>query len=91
MTVRDVLISVVKTVVQVIVAALLTWVAPILDWVTAQGFEIDRNALGLAVFMLLVGLVTGAVNEAGRRWPIVNRLLSFGLSDGGPTYGGKDG
>ncbi|GEM_PF-3034264 len=86
MTVRDVAISAIKTIIQVIVAALLTWATPVLDWIAAQGVQVDRTALEAAAFALLVGVVAGLLNEAGRRWPWVNRILSVGLADKPPTY-----
>lgn len=86
MTVRDVVVSAVKTIVQVVVAALVTWATPVLDWLTSQGVQVDRTALEAAAFAVLVGVVAGLLNEAGRRWPWVNRILSVGLADRPPSY-----
>ena len=86
MTVRDVLISAAKTAIQVAVAAAITWATPALDWIADQGVEVDRSVLEAAAFAVLVGLVAAAVNEAGRRWPWINRILSLGLADKPPTY-----
>ena len=86
MTVRDIIISAVKTAVQVAVAALFAWAVPVLDWMTSAGITVDRSAVEAAAFAIVTGLVTAALNWAGRRWPIVNVILSFGLARSGPTY-----
>ncbi len=86
MTVRDIIISAVKTAVQVAVAALFAWAVPVLDWLTSAGITVDRSAVEAAAFAIVTGLVTAALNWAGRRWPWVNVILSFGLARSGPTY-----
>ncbi len=86
MTVRDVVVAAVRTAVQVVVAAAVTWATPILDWVADQGVTVDRSALEAGAFAVLVAVVTGLVNEAGRRWPWINRILSLGLDTNPPSY-----
>ena len=86
MTVRDVLISAVKTAVQVLVAALLTWATPVLDWLANQGVTVDQSAVEAFAFAVVTGLVTMGLNAAGKRWPWVNTILSLGLSRQGPKY-----
>lgn len=87
MQVRDIITSGVKTAVQVAISALFVWAAPVLDWLAGVGVEVDQSAAEAVAFSVVTGLVASALNWAGRRWPVVNLILSFGLTRGGPAYG----
>ena len=84
---RDVITSGVKTAVQVAVSAAFVWAAPVLDWLAGVGVEVDRSAVEAVAFAVVTGLVTSVLNWAGRRWPVVNLVLSLGMTRGGPSYG----
>ncbi len=76
---RDLITSGVKTAVQVAVAATVAWA-------TQLGFDIDSVALEAGLFSVATGVVAFALNWLADRWPIVGQVLSFGLTNTGPTY-----
>ncbi len=76
---RDLITSGIKTAVQVAVAAAVAWGAQL-------GFDIDSVALEAGMFSVVTGLVAFALNWLSVRWPIVGRVLSFGLTSGTPSY-----
>lgn len=76
---RDLITSGVKTAVQVAVAATVAWAAQL-------GFDIDAVALEAALFALVAGLVAVALNALAVKWPLIGRVLSFGLTSSTPSY-----
>lgn len=82
MIVRDALIATLRTVVQGVIAGLAIWLGRTL------GIEIPEDWV-LTTTLLVLGLVVFLLNEAGQRWPWINRLLSLGLSPTPPAYEGK--
>ncbi len=76
---RDLITSGVKTANQVAVAA-------IVAWAFSLGFEVDAVALEGVLFALITGLVAFGLNWLTAKWPIVGRVLSFGLTKTTPTY-----
>ncbi len=76
---RDLITSGVKTAVQVAVAATVAWA-------TQLGFDVDSVALEAALFSIITGLVAFTLNWLSAKWPIVGRVLSFGLTSSTATY-----
>jgi hypothetical protein len=78
---RNLITSGVKTAVQVGVAALITWLASL-------GIDLGEMELALeaTVFAVVSGLVAVALNWIGQKVPLVNRLLSLGLTDNTVNY-----
>ena len=76
---RNLIISGVKTAVQVAVAALVAWA-------TQLGIDLDTAALEVALFSVVTGAVTIALNWLSAKWPIVGKVLSFGLTSGTASY-----
>lgn len=79
---RNLIISGVKTAVQVGVAALVAWLASLGVDVAGEAAE----ALEAGLFAVSVGVVAVVLNWAGERWPIVNRLISLGISNQTANY-----
>lgn len=69
----------VKTAVQVAVAAGVGALAN-------AGIEVDAQAAEAIVFAVATGGVAIALNALGARFPIVNKILSFGLASGSASY-----
>ena len=78
---RDLVTAGVRTTVQVIVAAVVAWLLRL-------GIEVDAQALEGVLFAVATGLVSFLLNWLGRKFPIVNKIISLGLSGGGPGYSG---
>ena len=76
---RDLITSGVKTAVQVAVAALGAWAASL-------GIDFDSVALEATLFSIATGAVAIALNALAAKWPILNRVLSLGLTTSGPNY-----
>lgn len=79
---RDLITSGVKTAVQIGVAAAISWLASI-------GIEVAGDAavaLQTAVFAVATGAVAAILNALGKRFPIVNKIVSLGLSETSATY-----
>jgi hypothetical protein len=84
---RNWIISGVKTAVQVGVAAFV-------GWLTQRGINVTGEAavaLETGVFMVATGIVASLLNIAGERWPIVNRVVSLGISNQTAEYTGSGG
>lgn len=79
MTIRDLITAGVKTGVQVAVAAGVAWLLNL-------GIEVDAVAVETAVFAVVTGAVTMVLNALGSKFPIVNTILSFGLSGNSASY-----
>jgi hypothetical protein len=77
--VRDVITSGVKTGVQYAVATFVGWVA-------GFGIKFDDEALAVAAGSLALGVTAAVLNAAGKKWPVVNTILSLGLSKGSARY-----
>ena len=75
---RDLTIAVIRSVLQYAVAALV-------GWLVALGVTIDPE-LEIALFGALFGIVVGLVNWLGAKFPIINQILSLGMSSGVPAY-----
>jgi hypothetical protein len=78
---RDLITTGVKTAVQVVVAALITWLASL-------GIDIAEMQLAVetALFAVVSGLVAIGLNWVGQKIPFVNRLLSLGLTKESASY-----
>ena len=77
-TVRDLLPSIVRTVVPIVVGALLAVAA-------RAGFDLDAGLAAPLVDAVIMGGYYTAVRVAEQRWPLVGVLLGWAVS---PTYGG---
>jgi hypothetical protein len=71
-------VAAVRTVVQAAIGGVIAWAA-------GKGIEIPAEAVEV-VTLLLIGLVTFGLNKVGERWPVVNQIVSLGLSSHSPTY-----
>lgn len=79
---RNLIISGVKTAVQVGVAALIAWLA-------SYGIDVAGEAavaLEAGLFAVAAGVVAVLLNWAGERFPIVNRIISLGISNQTANY-----
>jgi Na+/citrate or Na+/malate symporter len=72
------IIAAVRSVVQYVVAALITWLV-------ALGYEVPAELVEI-VFGALFGIVVFALNQLGSRFPIVNQIVSLGFSPESPSY-----
>lgn len=84
---RSLIISGVKTAVQVAVAALIAWLASFGIDLTGEAAQ----ALEAGLFAVAAGVVAALLNWAGNRWPIVNRIISLGISNQTAAYHGPGG
>lgn len=84
---RNLIISGVKTAVQVVIAALIAWLASVGIDISDQAAQ----ALETGVFAVATGVIALALNWAGQKWPIVNRIISLGISNQTATYQGSGG
>lgn len=82
------LTAVIRTIAQGLVTFILGvgWVADLVAALTEFGIVIDPVVLEGGVFILLLGGVTGFLNWLGKRFPVVNKILSLGRSPGTPAY-----
>lgn len=78
---RQVIIRVVRSAMQILTLALIQWAVPILDWVESLGVDVDRTELLVTVETVLFGAVVFVISEAEQRWPIISRVLSWNLAD----------
>jgi hypothetical protein len=71
-------IAAVRSVVQYVVAALITWLLSL-------GYEVPAELVEI-VFGALFGIVVFAINQLGSRYAIVNKIISLGFSPESPSY-----
>ena len=79
---RDLITSGVKTAVQAAVSFGVTWLINF-------GVVIDPDAaatIQTGAFLLVMAIVTGALNALGKKFPIVNKIVSLGLSESTASY-----
>lgn len=81
MTVRDWIIAGVKTGSQVVVSL-------VIAAATSLNIGLDQDAVQSVVFALTTGGVAFLLNWAGSRYPLVARVLSFGMSASTADYQG---
>jgi hypothetical protein len=79
MTVRDLLTSGVKTAVQ---AGVALGVSALVN----LGINVEAVQLENVVFTVVAGLVAVGLNKLGDKFPVVNQVLSFGLSGQSAQY-----
>lgn len=79
---RNLITSGVKTAVQVGVAALVAWLASLGVDVAGEAAQ----ALEAGLFAVATGIVAVLLNWAGNRWPIINRIISLGISGQTANY-----
>lgn len=84
---RSLIISGVKTAVQVGVAALVAWLASLGIDVAGEAAQ----ALETGLFAIATGVVAALLNWAGNQWPIVNQIVSLGISNQTADYTGSGG
>ena len=83
------MIAVIRTFVQVALAwfvamppieALITWLTDVL------GMTVNLESIAGWLTAISTGVVVGIVTWAGKRWPIINQIISLGRSKSLPTY-----
>lgn len=76
---RDAIVAAVRTALQSAVAAGLAWLGG------AVGVDVPEEYVTLTV-LLLLGVVVLVLNWLGERFPLVNSVLSLGMSSSTPSY-----
>lgn len=78
---RDLITAGIKTAVQLAVSAFVAWLL---------NFGIDiggqAEALSTALFAVATGVVAAILNWLGQKFPIINKIVSLGLSSSSATY-----
>lgn len=78
---RQVIIRVIRSAMQILTLALVQWAVPVLDWVESVGVNVDRTELLVAVETVLFAGTVWALTWLEERFPIVSRILSWNLAD----------
>lgn len=78
---KDLITSGTKTAVQLGVAAFVAWLLQLGIDVGAQSQALETGAFAIAT-----GVVGGLLNWLGRKFPIVNKIVSLGLSNSSASY-----
>lgn len=81
-TIRHWLIAGVRTTSQVLTSAGLAWLA-------VRGINLPEEVINEAVFAVLSGITAAALNVLEKRWPVIAKVMSWGLSPSGPSYDGN--
>ena len=78
---RDLITSGIKTAVQLGVASFVAWLLQF-------GIDIGSQAQALenVLFLIFAGVITVILNWAGKKFPVINKIISLGLSGNTVSY-----
>lgn len=85
-TARQALIRVIRTAMQGLIAWGLEQAVPVFGWLKEAGVPVDEGEVKVALNLLGFALVVWLVGELEKWVPALSRILSWNLSDGGPSY-----